>query len=231
MRRIMFENVEPLSFEKHQDIRYNQINSYDFAKKILTAPLGISEVSRASKFYPIVFSKDKATPVALFALNQEVNQYITEEGQWKVPYIPAHIRRYPFVFGRGSQETEEKKYTLCIDSQAPHFSSDQGEPLFTANGEPADVTQNAISFLEQFQAQIDITQTFCNELKEAEILDDKSIILEKDGQQSALSGVLGVNLERMKELEDTVLAKWVRNEIIGLIFFHHQSIQNFNPLN
>ncbi len=33
--------------------------------------------------------------------------------------------------------SEKGNYAVCIDPAALHFSSDQGDPLYTANGEPA----------------------------------------------------------------------------------------------
>lgn len=227
----MFKKIEALSREEHQELRFAQTSNFDFAKEALNAPLSASEFPVAARFYPIVFPVDGAAPMVLFALNQQANLYVGEDGIWKAPYVPAHIRRYPFILANlQTQEGEENTHALCVDTQAPHFASGQGDPLFTANGDPADITQDAMKFLNGFQAELNVTQTICQELEEQEVLVEKQVEIEKGGQKGAIGGFRCVDLEKLNALDDAVLAKWVRNGLIRLINAHIDSLTHLKAL-
>lgn len=226
----MFKKVEALSSETHQDLRFTPYNSYDFAKSILNAPLSASEFSNAARYYPIVFPMEGTSPLALFTLNQNANLFIGDDGSWKVPYVPAHIRRYPFVLANTGEEASDDNFVVCIDSEAPHFSEGQGDPMFTADGAPAELTQNAINFLKQYQSEVQATQTACQELEAQNLLVERSVTLEKNGEKSSIGGFRCVDMDKLNTLEDAVLAKWVRNGVIGLINVHIQSLANLKSL-
>ena len=228
----MFKKVEPLNKTTHQKFRFSAIKSFDCAIDMVSSPLTASEVIIASKYYPIVFPTDGVVPVSLFSLNHKNNFYLNEDGSWKAPYVPAHIRRYPFVLGGrpGEDAGEPEAFTVCIDVEAPHFASDQGEPLFTANGEPAVLTQKAIEFLKVFQNDVTATQRFCSELEAHKVLVPQKVTLEKNGEKRVLGGFRCVDVEKMNGLEDSILAGWVRSGLMKLIVFHLQSLNNLKAL-
>ena len=225
----MFKKIEALSSAAHQDLRFSKTNSFDFASTVSNAPLTASEFTMAARYYPIVFPDKGTTPIILLALNQNKNNYVDEKGSWKVPYIPAYIRKYPFTLANSDKENKEK-FVVCIDRDAPHFRSDQGDPLLTAEGTPSDFTQNAINFLQKFQDELTVTQRACQELEKHGVLADKKINFEKDGQKAAFGGFRCVDMEKLNALEDSVLASWVRNGLIGLIYAHLQSLAHFKTL-
>jgi len=225
----MFKKIEALSSETHQDLRFSQVNSFNFAANVLNAPLSASELSMAGRYYPIVFPDQGTSPVALFALNQKTNLYIDKNGSWKVPYIPAHIRRYPFILANADKENPDK-FVVCIDRKSPHFDDNQGDPMFTADGTPAEITEKAIGFLQKFQEEMKATQTVCRELEEQNVLVKRNFSIEKNGQTTSIGGFRCVDMEKLNKLDDKVLAKWVRNGLIGLINTHLQSLGNLKLL-
>ena len=65
---------------------------------------------------------------------------------------------------------------LCgIDRDAPHFAENQGDPMFTADGDPADLTQEAINLLKVFQNETNATQAVCKELETHGVLVERNI--------------------------------------------------------
>jgi hypothetical protein len=63
-------------------------------------------------------------------------------GGWQAKYIPAFVRRYPFVF---SSRGVGKTFTLCIDEAFPGFNqSGRGERLFGDDGKPTPYVQNVL---------------------------------------------------------------------------------------
>ncbi len=226
----MFKKIEALSNDTHQDLRFAKTNSFDFATTVLNAPLSASEFSMAARHYPIVFPMEGTSPLALFALIQKTNLYINSDGSWKVPYVPAHIRRYPFILANTDKEDSKDKFVVCIDPEAPHFTAGQGDPMFTADGALADITQNAVNFLKNFQAELNATQAACQELEAHNVLVERKVAIEQNGQKSAIGGFRCVDMEKLNKLEDAVLAKWVRNGLMGLITTHLQSLANLKAL-
>ena len=228
----MFNKVEALSNEKHIDLRFTSMNSYDFATLVVNSPLSVSEFFHAAKYYPIVFPTEGTSPIALFSLNQKTNRFINGQGGWTVPYVPAHIRRYPFILAK--QEKSEKepadKFVVCIDVEAPHFAMGQGEPMFTANGDTSEFTNKMIEFLQKYHQELDASQIICRELEEHNLLVDKKITIEKNGEKKQIGGFRCVDIVKMNGLEDAVLAKWVRNGLAGAVNSHLQSLANLQSL-
>jgi len=71
-------------------------------------------------------------PVILLSLQQSENVYLAEDGSWQGKYVPAFIRRYPFVL---SQTDEQDKAFLCIDESDPGFNLNQeGSALTNEDG-------------------------------------------------------------------------------------------------
>lgn len=229
----MFENIEALVNKIHQDIRFNQNQKYDYAKAVTNVPLTFTEIVQAGRYYPIVFTNDNPLPVALLSLNNGKNRYVNDNGSWNVPYIPAHFRRYPFIFAKAEEKgapKEQEKYIICIDKNAPHFKTDQGVPLFTENGDFSDFTQKMAEFLKHYQQEIGVTANLMKVIEEKEILVNKQFNFEQDGQQKSVGGFRTVDIEKMNKLDDAVLADWVRKGIMSFIHAHLNSLANIRLL-
>lgn len=224
----MFSNIEALTKDKHQDLRYNAVNGYGFAANISSAPLSVSEFIMASKYYPVVFIKDQPTPVALLSLDRDKNNFVNDDGSWKVPYIPAHFRRYPFIFAKTPAATDAEKegYVMCIDRDAPHFASPQGELMFTANGEPTQFTLKAVEFLKKYQEEMVMTSNFVKVLEEKDVFVERQFDIVRNGQKKSLAGIRVVDMEKLNALDDATLADWVRKGIMALVFAHASSLSN-----
>jgi hypothetical protein len=91
----MFTSLEALDSTRHKALRLGTTD-YAFARDLTTVPLSLSEVVPASRSYPIVFA-----PQALLSLRTGGNLFVTEDGRWPDgAYVPAHVRRYPFILGQ-----------------------------------------------------------------------------------------------------------------------------------
>ena len=82
-------------------------------------PLTVDEFALVQRHYPIVFSiGEKPIPIALMGLNENVNVFLEDDGRPIDPslYIPAYIRRYPFLLARIRPDSDE--LSLCFDPTA-----------------------------------------------------------------------------------------------------------------
>lgn len=220
------ENIDP---EKHKHLRLNPAKGFHFASALSSAPLSAAEIAEAAKYYPVVFpAEGKTMPVALLSLKEGENAYIDSAGKWRVPYIPAHVRRYPFILG-GTDDPE--KFIVALDRDAPHFSGGEGEPLYQENGEMAPVIATAVEFLTLFQQEVMGTEKLVQPLVESDVLTLQRIDITKaDGGKSAFEGVRAVDQGKLNKLDDATLAQWVRSGLMGLIYAHLVSLNNFKVL-
>jgi len=224
----MFENVEPLSSTKHANLKIIPLNDYSFAKNISRVPLSHAELVQASRHFPIVFpTGENLLPQALLSLNQSKNSFVDENGNWTVPYVPAHIRRYPFIL---AQSDDQGNYAVCIDTDAPHLSYEQGNPLYTDNGEHTDLMNNAVEFLKTYHQEMQTTERLFSALQERDLMQDKQFTIGSGDNQFTVRGFKTVDTEKLGELDDVTLGDWVKRGIMGLIYAHLHSLDNTRRL-
>ena len=224
----MFEKIEPLDHSKHQDLRLSRINSFTFAEQTSAVKISFSEMRQASRYYPIVFLKNNIhLPQVLLSLETGKNNFIDDAGNWKVPYVPVYFRLYPFTLAR--IQGQEDKLALCLDPEAVHFKSGMGEPLFTADGKPTEFVQKTIlTSLEHYQKELETTQILFKALDEKELIVDRSFKYTVNQEEKSIGGFKGIDMEKLRTLDDKSLADMVKNGTMGLIHEHTNSLVNFS---
>ena len=120
---LIYENAVPVSANKHGDWSLEMANDFAFSKHVNSVPLMAVEFPNAASEYAIVFSgtKEAVIPAVILGMRADENLYLTDVGGWQARYVPAFVRRYPFVF---SISDDGKKFTLCIDESFPHFNQE-----------------------------------------------------------------------------------------------------------
>lgn len=227
---LIYEQVVPISKQRHADWSVKTGTDYSFAKTINSVPLMAVEFPNATVDYPIVFAgtEEEVMPIVILGIDNN-NLYITESGDWNDQYIPAFIRRYPFVF---SSPNEEGKSTLCIDEGFAGCNQEgRGERLFDSQGEQTQYLQNILGFLQQYQAHFQRTRIFCQRLKEYNLLEQAyARLTPPDGEQRSLRGFMRVNLERLKALTDEQILTLARTDELELIYLHLHSLHNLSVI-
>ncbi len=225
----MFEKVEVLTGEKHQDLRFSKTSSFSFASKTNLIQLSFSEIRPASRFYPIVFPANQHDiPHAVLSLTPENNNFIDQEGKWKVSYIPFIIRLYPFLLLKTQQD--ESKYALCIDAAADNFKQEYGDILFTADSKPNDFTNNILKNFNTYYQEIEHTKKIFGDLNEKDILVEKQVNYDVNSEKKHIDGFKAVDMEKINSMEDAQIAQLVKTGVMPLIYDHLQSLNNFKLL-
>src|SRR3546814_10848855 len=112
------------------------LNSAEFLVGQHAIPLTSDEFVSACRFFPIVFSAgDNPVPLALMGLNEGINTFVDDAGKLVNPvYVPAYIRRYPFLLAKLQPNSEE--LSLCFDPTSGALGKfDEGDVLFV-DGQP-----------------------------------------------------------------------------------------------
>jgi hypothetical protein len=222
----MFEKTVALNKDKHSDKGIILNVGYSFASRVTSAPLGLAEVSKAGREMPIVFTKEgPMVPVAQLGFQKHHNMFADDDGQWKGRYVPAHLRRFPFVLGEIGSETEFK---IMID-EAAIVDRSVGAPLFEDDGvSEGTVVVNAKRFLLSLHREIQKASSLCARLRTFDVLVDGVLEL-KTGEKvtGRATGVQFVDWARVCRLDDVVLAQWVRLGLMDLISIHLNSVRDF----
>ncbi|MEQ8234197.1 MAG: SapC family protein [Gammaproteobacteria bacterium] len=228
---LIYESAVPVSPERHGTTCLEPRDTYDFSARINAVPLMAGEFAAAAAEYAIVFmeSGSGAMPLAVLGVRPEQNLYLSADSHWQAKYIPAFIRRYPFVFTTGR---EKDTLALCIDETHPGVNTEgRGQRLFDDDGKPSDYTNQVLKFLQEYQTQFTVTQRFGKRLKDLNLLEPMHAqVTTPAGERLGLQGFHGVTRNRVRTLSGEALAGLARDDALELLYLHLYSLGNFNEV-
>lgn len=228
---LIYETVVPLSAARHRDCGVEIGGNYGFSKKTNSVPLMAVEFPAAASEYAIVFAgtKENVMPAVILGVRDNQNLYLSQDDKWDAKYIPAFVRRYPFVF---SNSANGQRFLLCIDEEFSGFNREgRGQKLFADDNKPTPYVENILKFLQEYQAQFDRTQAFCQKVRELDLLEPMQAQVEmKSGEKWSLAGFMAVNRAKLKAVPPDKLAELAKTDELELLYLHLQSMRNFSGL-
>lgn len=220
---MLYDDLRPLSSLEHGDWRLQRRETAPFLTSVHAVPVTIDEFVMAQRSMPIVFSNsDKPVPLALMGLNDGINVFVDENGALAEQniYMPAYIRRYPFMLAKLQEGSEEM--SLCFDPTSDVVGDfDEGDPLFEGT-EPSEATKQILNFCEQFETAAIRSQAFVEKLIEFDLLMDGEMTIQQEGTDKPFRyrGFKMVNEEKLKELDGEKSGEMVKNGMLPLIYAH-----------
>ncbi|WP_426260896.1 SapC family protein [Sphingomonas sp. DC1100-1] len=220
---LFYNGLEPLSSETHATWRVRQLDVAPFLVGQHAIPITTDEFPLVQRFMPIVFSiGDDAIPLALMGLNEGVNVFVGDDGKLTENnlYVPAYVRRYPYMLARLRPDSEE--LSLCFDPTSEAIGAfDEGDALFE-NGQPSQVTKSILDFSEQFEQAGARTQAFMNELRELDLLMEGEVTIQPEQEQPPFvyRGFQMVNEEKLAALRGDQLRKMSQSGMLPLLYAH-----------
>lgn len=227
-----------LDSAQHRALKLNvPITDWSLAHKLNAMFVAAAEFGDASRDFPIVFVKagkeddgsDAIAPIAVLGLKLEQNLYV-EGGLWRARYMPSVLRAYPFCVARVSDE----QFAICVDLDFKGLSAQAdapGEPLFEADGKPAELLKNMTTHLEAVEAEIQRTRLVGKRLLELGLLRDMRFDFTlPNGQQHTVDGFLTVDDKLATDLPADVLVELHKSGMLGLMHLHWVSLGNMQRL-
>ena len=149
-------------------------------------------------------------------------------------YVPAYIRRYPFVF---ANDESNKQMVLCID-RAAHFVSDSDYDMafFEADGQPTEYTKNCIEFCNNFEVERQRTASFVQLLKDLDLFELKTATFQPvnpdgtQGEPQKIAEYFGVSEEKLNALTAEKFLELRDNGALGQIYAHLHSLVGWDRL-
>jgi len=219
---LFYKDLIPLSSSVHTGYKVRNSDVAPFLATAHAIPITVDEFITAQRHYPIVFSVgENPVPLALMGLNEGVNVFVDDAGKLlQQAYIPAYIRRYPFLLARLQPDAQE--LSLCFDPTSDLIGEmDEGNALFDGD-KPADNLNAILKFCEEFEIAAQRTNAFVKEIQEAELLIDGEVTIQPSGQDQPFvyRGFQMVSDEKLRDLHGDKLRKLNQNGALPLVVAH-----------
>lgn len=217
---LFYENPMPLDAKQHKDLGLKKDFGLSFTTKVNAVPVNMIEMPQICHFYPIAFSPDEnATPVALLGLRDGENLFVNDKGEWmKDTYIPAYIRRYPFIF---SEMAGGDQLTLCIDMNDNVIDEKSEQKFFGDDEKPSELAQNALEFCKSYHAAAQQTLQFSKALAESGLLVERAAEINLGNDRKInFSGFRIIDEQKLAELPDETFMEWRKKGWLPFLYAH-----------
>lgn len=232
---LLYSRPEPLNPELHGKLGLKRLdNPFGFAAKAHLIPLTVTEFQPAGLSYPVIFVGTEHTPVAVMGLKDEENLFLSASGQADPEaYIPAYVRRYPFVF---ANDSTSDRMILCIDRASPLLDENGGDiPLFEG-AEPTEYTKGAMEFCREFESERRRTEEFVKLLQDNDLFEVKQAVFTprladgSNGEPQLLAEYFAVSAEKLAKLDDEKVKFMFENGALQQLYAHLMSLLNWERL-
>lgn len=228
-------NFALLNNVDHKDVRIITERSAKYGDNVnfvMTFPF---EFRSVQAFYPILFHRDaqgEFYPVALFGFESGENLFLDETG-WRARYVPAMIRRQPFLIGfePDTRQGGERRRMLSLDLDSPRVGKERGEPLFEPLGGRTPFLEEMATLLETLYHGAELNKKFVAALQGHALIESVTFdIALDDGSRNQLLGFYAIDEEKVRGLSDEALGELSRNGFLMPLFMMLASTMNMRTL-
>ncbi|MBI1415965.1 MAG: SapC family protein [Limimaricola sp.] len=228
---LFYSSVVALNRDAHRRLKLtNRSARFGFASESHLVPAMVEEFTAAAPELPIAFLPGGPAPSPVFVagLAPGQNLIVDAEGGWDAGYVPAYLRRYPFIIG----ETTGTDPVLCVDSTYDGLTEDEGDPLFDEEGAPTRVVQDAIELTGRFRDAATRTQGFCSRLNELGLLRSVTLDVKRpSGETTVVHGLMTVDEAALAELPEEDFLRLRKDGYLPAIYAHLLSLRTLDRLN
>ena len=197
-------------------------------------PVSYTEFPIASRDYPVIFiSGDEGksyAPMLVLGLAAQQNLFVLWDDTWdRRVYLPAYVRRFPFCMTRVMVDGKEApERVACVEKIA---INDKGEKLFNDKGEALPEWQQREKLLFEFEADLGRTDEMCKLLAQHQLLEPFTMqATPNNGEPLQLTGMYRVSEEKLAQLDGMVMKDLAAKGVLGRIYAHLISLDNFRRL-
>lgn len=230
---MFYKSVVALSRERHKGWFVDGDQGFSFASGSNSIYVAATEFAAVAREYPVVFARDangRLVPAALLGLERDQNLMVDAKGRWLGRYVPAYLRRYPFILA--TPEAGSDQFTVCIDESYSGFNTAQeGQQLVKDDGEQGELLSTTVKFLQEFHQHTLMTSQFCENVDELGLVDPmQAKVTLNSGESYALSGFFAVTREKLKALDADQVKSLMDKDYLDLVYLHMHSLANIDRL-
>ena len=217
---LFYSNPVPLDAKAHADLGLKPHFGFGFTKGVNAVPLNLIELPQICHYYPIAFSPDgNATPVAILGLRDNENLFLQNDNSWDpYAYVPAYIRRYPFIF---SEIADGDQLTLCVDMNDDIIEKKGEQPFFEDDGKPSSLANNALEFCKSYHGAAQQTLEFSKALAASGLLVEREAQINVSGDKRInFSGFHIIDEQKLAALDDKTFLEWRQKGWLPFVYAH-----------
>ncbi|WP_375456604.1 SapC family protein [uncultured Methylobacterium sp.] len=233
---LFYRSIVPLDRERHRELTLLEPQEFGFARGSHLVPAVVDEFGPACRHLPILFLPESLgpTPVFLTGFRPGASALVDAQGTWTGRYLPAYLRRYPFILG----EVDGADPLICFDdtsgllaappTEAAADSGDGWRPLFEAGCGDSPVLAERIRLVIDYAAAARRTASLGRLLQDLALL--RPLTIERrdpaSGESHALHGVLGIDEAALAALPEAGFARLREGGWLSAIYAHLVSLQS-----
>lgn len=209
-------------------MRWKRSAGYHFAASNPVVELVVSEMPKACMCMPIAFMPlgEGFVPAAISGLMPGQNLYVTSDGRWDAPYIPAQYRGYPFAL----VNADGGQLALAMDLESGLLNEQYPEPLYDEQGEPSEPIRQIVNFLQEVRKNRETTLRICAALQKADLFEPWAIKIKDGGAEQTVQGLYRINEARFNNLEADVLYGLQQAGALPVVYCQLLSMQHIQTL-
>jgi hypothetical protein len=227
MNKVQLNNVD------HGALRVERRYSAEFGHNVNQALLSPAEFEEAQREYPILFRRDdegEFQAIALLDLDRGENVFLAAD-QWNARFIPAEIRRGPFVVGQVEDVSGTATLAPFIDLDDPRVGQSQGEPLFLSMGGNAPYLEEVITALRIIQERAAETRAMFSTFLALDLIQPVNIQIQlADRLEYRIPEVFSIDTAHFASLAPDKLKQLQASGFLPHAIFARSSLQNMNRL-
>ncbi len=228
---MFFRAPVPLDSTRHARAGIAAMKDLSFAKGTNSIAINAVEFFEAAKHYPIVFMQGEVPLPGVIVGLEKQNYFIDRKGQWKDgAYIPAYVRKYPFLF---LDMPQEKQLVLCVDEGAPQYrmNASKDAPALFDGQKPSPFSSNALDFCKSYHQHYLFTTKLGEDLKRADVLSpSNSQSTLGNGRVIELGGFLVVDEVKLMALPEATIIDFHKRGILPLLYAALMSAGNWKRI-
>lgn len=221
----------------HRHVRVITERSARYGDDVMQALTLPFEFRNVQAFYPILFQQDGkggCQPVALFGFQSRENLFLGEQG-WAAGYVPAMVRREPFLIGyqqsSGPGQGEDRMRVLSLDMAHPRVNAETGEALFEPLGGRTPFLEGVANLLETIYEGLEHSRGFVAALQEQDLLEPVTMEIPlKDGSRNQLLGYHCLDEDKVRQLDGQTLETFNKRGFLMPLFMVLASMANIQRL-
>lgn len=229
-------NFALLNNVEHQDIKIITDRSAKYGDDVMFTMAFTFEFRDLQACYPILLHRDKEGnffPLALLGFRERENLFLDESG-WHAPYVPAMIRRQPFLIGyqrsRDQLEPGEDRI-MSLDMDSPRVNTEVGESLFQPLGGRTPFLESATILLENVYQGYEQNKKFVKALEDNDLIESITFEIQlDDGSVNQLFGFSVIDEDKLQQLSGETLESFSLQGFLMPIFMMLASTTNIRTL-
>lgn len=216
-------NWQAVSKEVHASAGWRFPTNYRHAQNMSVVPVFAAELGHLLQYYPLAFVKDangQFQLCALLGLKPGENAFLNFDERWKVNYVPAALRSYPFNLLKNA----EGKQVLAVDLDSDFFNIQaqaDDKDVLNHDGAPHSSLAELLQFMLQRDAMQEKTDSAVQALAAQDVLTLWTVPVSNDSgetEQKELMGVYHVNESALQQLSEESLGKLAKAGALGIAY-------------